>query len=825
MQAEHDRELTAVTRMDAANRERLQLARWRAEGAVPALGWWPALAADMAHASQGRLWLDETGTSRLVKTTADGGVVPGRKVDGARVAMLRAAGFLVTRTDSETSTPLHPSDMGREALYLATLYPEGLYADERAAYEARYEQSRRPGMNSEDRKRAARRLPPLDPHAMRAVREKPVLLEDDHVPQISLEDTARHADKAELAQRLGRWAAMSRSEEFDGNQTLGAAGAQEPEVLAGEVGPDDIGDERADEAPASELPQTPGQNAPAAGTTTSAPAADEANEGAPPTADNPAATGLFNPAAEIAAPPPSELSEGTTAPPPITPLAPDWDLALAAVGDPHSIETATAAWALRGVLEDGVLIELMATLDDDDAFARWKSRHMRHYGEGTGHVNKDLAPGDTVSHKHGAKHFEARIGDQTVKVTWDRIHAWLHEATTPEALSLLQAAKEAGARLRGGSHGDSLLAATGELALARDLRAQVKRLTTQVLDHITQFMATTPMPTGRRSKPSARPAASASLFTQNEAPAFDLPGADKVRADLDRLIAYLPDPRADRDLKTVPLSELQAGMVLNRGDMPVVITEIIRHPERCDIVGEFRGPIWPARIKHSVELSDHDSDPLIPLAPLMPSLYALTGREPETGDDQTPGLLGSPDVPSALAEASSAAIGDAEEPAAPLESPGSPDEPAAEPTNGPAFQVTPAADVPAPAASAPPAPAETSEESEAPAAASAARWRERLAQNAAAGAVLGIDPSAGRATRGTPAASMATTTSPCPAAGTATEHQASSAASTASATSPIRPATGSRSRLERSAPKTTSCPWCAGTPPSMPTSATHSRLN
>ncbi|MFI1700332.1 hypothetical protein ACH419_30720 [Streptomyces bobili] len=605
MQAEHDRELTAVTRMDAANRERLQLARWRAEGAVPALGWWPALAADMAHASQGRLWLDETGTSRLVKTTADGGVVPGRRVDGARVAMLRAAGFLVTGTETETSTPLHPSEMGREALYLATLYPEGLYADERAAYEARYEKSRRPQMNSEDRKRAARRLPPLDPHAMRAVREKPVLLEDDQVPQTSLEDAARHADMAELAQRLGRWAAMSRSEEFDGNQALGAAGAQEPEALADE----------------------------------SAPAAEEASEGAPLTAGNPAAIGPLIPAEKTAAPPPPELSEGIAAPPPTTPLAPDWDLALADVGDPHSVETATAAWALRGLLADGVLIELMATLDDDDAFARWKNRHMRYYGEGTGHVNKDLAPGDTVSHKHGAKHFEARIGDQTVKVTWDRIHAWLREATTPEALSLLQAAEEAGARLRGGRHGDSLLAATGELALSRDLRDQAKRLTTQVLDHITQFVATTPMPTGRPGKPSTRTATGASLFAHDEAPVFDLPGADKVRADLDRLIAYLPDPRADRELKMVPLSELRAGMVLNRGDMPVVITEIIRHPERCDIVGEFRGPIWPARIKHSVDLSDQDSDPLIPLAPLLPSLYALTGQQPEPGDDQTPGPL------------------------------------------------------------------------------------------------------------------------------------------------------------------------------------------
>ncbi|MET7487029.1 hypothetical protein [Streptomyces sp. NPDC005538] len=280
LEAERDKELTAVTRMDAANRERLQGARWRAESAVPELGWWPTLVADMTYAYQGRLWLDETGTPRLAKKTADSRVVAGRKVDAARVAMLRAAGFLVTGTDSETSTPLHPSDMGREALYLATLYPEGLHADERVAYEARYKQSRRPRMNNEERKRAARRLPPLDRHAMRAVREKPVLLEDDQVPQISTEKAARHADMAELAQRLWGWAAMSLGERSDANQAPGTAGAQNPEKLAGKLGQDvRSGGEHAAAAPSSELPPKPGQNAPLAGTTSSTQTPDTAGDG------------------------------------------------------------------------------------------------------------------------------------------------------------------------------------------------------------------------------------------------------------------------------------------------------------------------------------------------------------------------------------------------------------------------------------------------------------------------------------------------------------------------------------------------------------------
>ncbi|MFD5079584.1 toprim domain-containing protein [Streptomyces sp. NPDC058371] len=638
LEAELDRELTAVTRMDAASRDRLQGARWHAESAVPELGWWPALAADMAHASQGRLWLDETGTSRLLRKTADGRGVAGRKVDADRVAMLRAAGFLVTDTESETSTPLHPSDMGREALYLATLYPEGLYADARAAYEARYEQSRRSWMNNEDRKSAARRLPPLDRYAMRAVREKPVLLEDDQVPQISTEDIVHHPDMADLAQRLGRWAAISHGEKFDVNQAPGTAGTQEPEALAGELGQDDVGDARAAAAPSIELPPAPGQNTPLAGKTPSTTTRHEAGEEAHPTADNPAAMGLSNPAFETTAPPPHKPSGGTTPSPSTTPLARVWALALTDVGAPHSIEAATAAWALRGVLADSALIELMAALDDDAAFARWKSQHMPHYGEGTGYVNKDLAPGESVSHKHGAKHFEARIGDQTVKVTWDSIRAWLREAVSSDALSLLQAAEEAGARLRGGSRGDSLLEATGELALARDLRAQVERLTTQVLDHITQFMATTPVPTGGRGKQSARAAAD-SLFDLNEPLAFDLPGADKVRADLDRLNDYLPAPHAPRAPDAVPLSQVTVGTVLDVDDRPIVVTEIIRHDGRCDVIGEFRDPIRPARIKHSVDLSGQAPDPLLKLAPVLPSLHTLTGRRPEPYEDHVQGPL------------------------------------------------------------------------------------------------------------------------------------------------------------------------------------------
>ncbi|WP_457469925.1 toprim domain-containing protein [Streptomyces sp. TE4109] len=280
--AEHDRQLTAVTRMDAANQDQLHRHQYHAKEKMPALGWWPALAADMAHALEGRLWLDETGAARLLKEPAGERIVPGRKISAERVAMLRTAGFLVTDTETDTSTLLRPSLMGREALYLATLYPEGLHADERAAYEARNEQSRRPWMTNEDRKSAARRLPPLSRYGMQAVREKPLLLEDDQVPPISMEEAARHADEAQLAQRFARWIAMSRGERPDATPGPRTAQAQSPEAVASTVGQDaPTGEVHAAEEPLREMsPTTSDDNSLPAGPSEDTTTPDEEHEGA-----------------------------------------------------------------------------------------------------------------------------------------------------------------------------------------------------------------------------------------------------------------------------------------------------------------------------------------------------------------------------------------------------------------------------------------------------------------------------------------------------------------------------------------------------------------
>ncbi|MFE9250722.1 toprim domain-containing protein [Streptomyces sp. NPDC007088] len=638
LRAQEDKELTAVTRLDATNRDLLRDARWRAENDVPDLGWWPALAADMAYAHQGRLLLDETGSPRLVKKSADGRVVAGRKVNAERVAMLRAAGFLVTGTDGETPTLLHPSDMGREALYLATLYPEGLHADERAAYEARYAAARRPWMNSEERKSAARRLPPLAPHAVRAVREKPVLLDQGQLPQISADAAAQHADMADRAQRLWRWAAMSEGERSsDAARAPHADGAQ-PGKLAGEVGQDVGGDDEraAVAAPSDTPPSTPGQDRDASQSATppsSTPAPPLASEASPHPhhSASPDTTAAMTTGIVTEEKDPPHTQAGT--------LAGDWTLDLSRPGEPHSEESALAAWALRGVLADHTLIELLAAVDNDEAFSRWKSNHLRHLSEGTAQVNKELAPAESVKFKRSAKNFQAHIGDQTITMPWDRVRTWLRDASTPEVLGLLQAAETARIRLQAGLRGEALLAATGQLDVSRDLRAKIKQLITRILDHVIEATATTPIPTGRRATSPSHAEKGPSLFELAEAPALHLPGAARIRADLDLLNDYLPAPQAARTPDSVALSQLTVGTVLDLDDRPIVVTEIIRYDGRCDVIGEFRGPIRPARVKHSVELSGQEPDPLLPLAPVLPSLHTLTGRRPELDDEHVPGPL------------------------------------------------------------------------------------------------------------------------------------------------------------------------------------------
>ncbi|WP_371591209.1 toprim domain-containing protein [Streptomyces sp. NBC_00470] len=307
-------------------------------------------------------------------------------------------------------------------------------------------------------------------------------------------------------------------------------------------------------------------------------------------------------------------------------------------GPPQNPESAAAAWALRGVLADHEFIELLGAADDDESFARWKRQYMHSYGEGRGRVEAGFAAGEAVKYKKDAKYFEAGFADYTVNLRWTRIRSWVRSAAIPDdVLSLLQAAQDADARLRGGRGEEALFAAVDELGVARDLIARIRGLTDQVLNRVAQFMETVPIPAKGGGKAS-RAKESATLFEESATHLLDLSGTEAFRADLDQLNAYLPAPGEERRRERVPLSELSAGKVVDIEGDPVVITEIIRHRERCDIIGEFRGPVRPARIKHCVDLTE-DADPLIALAPLLPSLRDLTGWPPELNTDVAPGPL------------------------------------------------------------------------------------------------------------------------------------------------------------------------------------------
>ncbi|WP_158718300.1 DUF6884 domain-containing protein [Streptomyces albus] len=171
-------ELRAETGMDAENRVRLELATLTAAEKVPALGWSVGMVRAMEVAEAGRL------------VQRDGFAWDGRrKVARHRVLALANAGFL--RIGRGADRRITPTPMGSLALYLARLAPEHVHPDDKSAYEARMAAvGRRRGMSKEDRKRAAHRLPPLDPHLVRRFVRPVTLAEQEAL-------AAREAEAAE----------------------------------------------------------------------------------------------------------------------------------------------------------------------------------------------------------------------------------------------------------------------------------------------------------------------------------------------------------------------------------------------------------------------------------------------------------------------------------------------------------------------------------------------------------------------------------------------------------------------------------------------------
>ncbi|MFD5589772.1 DUF6248 family natural product biosynthesis protein [Streptomyces sp. NPDC127063] len=165
----------AATGMDRDNRRQDAMNRFYAESAVPALGWTAGHVRVLEAAETGRLyWRDGQARQAAQHGMWDGG----RKIHRERTKALRAAGFLAAVQDGNTQV-LTLSPMGQTALALARLHPAGLYETDQAAYEARYARVAKRHTRSDDKKAAARRLPPLDYSALRLYRQPVTLAEQE----------------------------------------------------------------------------------------------------------------------------------------------------------------------------------------------------------------------------------------------------------------------------------------------------------------------------------------------------------------------------------------------------------------------------------------------------------------------------------------------------------------------------------------------------------------------------------------------------------------------------------------------------------------------
>ncbi|MEU8893687.1 hypothetical protein [Streptomyces sp. NPDC048442] len=157
--------------MDIDNRDKDAHNRYLAEEYVCALGWTGGHLRVLEAAATGRLyWYD----GRARQAPRPGVWAGGRPVSRDRTLALHAARFLVA-VGRDGVRQLTLSPMGERALALVRLHPAGLYENDRSAYEARYARSAKRWMNGEEKKAAARRLPPLDSIALRLY-QRPVTL-------------------------------------------------------------------------------------------------------------------------------------------------------------------------------------------------------------------------------------------------------------------------------------------------------------------------------------------------------------------------------------------------------------------------------------------------------------------------------------------------------------------------------------------------------------------------------------------------------------------------------------------------------------------------
>ncbi|GGY71129.1 hypothetical protein GCM10010363_60350 [Streptomyces omiyaensis] len=175
-EARQEAEERAETGLDADNRHQARMNAYYAESAVPALGWTAGHVRVLEAAATGRLyWRDKQARQAAQHGQWEGG----RKISAERTRALYGARFLTAVRQADGTRLLTLSPMGQAALELARLHPEGLYATDQDAYQARYDRAAKRHRRSDDKKAAARRLPPLDAVVLRLYRRPMTLAEQE----------------------------------------------------------------------------------------------------------------------------------------------------------------------------------------------------------------------------------------------------------------------------------------------------------------------------------------------------------------------------------------------------------------------------------------------------------------------------------------------------------------------------------------------------------------------------------------------------------------------------------------------------------------------
>ncbi|GAA3127330.1 hypothetical protein GCM10020254_88470 [Streptomyces goshikiensis] len=175
-EAEEEAAERAATGMDKDNRHQARMNDYYAESAVPQLGWTAGHVRVLEAAETGRLyWRDKQARQAARHGQWEGG----RRVSSERTRALYGARFLIGARRDDGTRILALSPMGQVALELARLHPEGLYATDQEAYQARYDQVAKRYQRSDDKKAAARRLPPLYDGALRFYRRPVTLAEQE----------------------------------------------------------------------------------------------------------------------------------------------------------------------------------------------------------------------------------------------------------------------------------------------------------------------------------------------------------------------------------------------------------------------------------------------------------------------------------------------------------------------------------------------------------------------------------------------------------------------------------------------------------------------